>query len=169
MIHLITGGQRSGKSSYAEKLALAASDNPVYLATSRIWDADFAERVKRHQDGRGEQWENVEKEIHISEFDATGKVVVIDCVTLWLTNIFFDNNEASVDEVLAIAKVEFDKFISAEGHYVFISNEIGLGGHAANEVGRKFTDLQGWMNQYIAQKADEVTLMVSGIPLVVKA
>lgn len=168
MIHFITGGQRSGKSSYAEHLALEASEHPVYLATSRIWDADFAERVKRHQEGRGKQWENVEKEVHLSEYDASGKVVVIDCITLWLTNLFFDNNEASVDEVLEMAKTEFNQFTKADAHYLFISNEIGMGGHAANEVGRKFTDLQGWMNQYIAQKADVVTLMVSGIPLVVK-
>ncbi|MDA3853397.1 MAG: bifunctional adenosylcobinamide kinase/adenosylcobinamide-phosphate guanylyltransferase [Bacteroidales bacterium] len=168
MIHFITGGQRSGKSSYAEKIALEASPHPVYLATSRIWDKDFAQRVKRHQEGRGKQWENVEKEVAISDFDATGRVVVIDCVTLWLTNIFFDNNESSIDEILALAKDEFDKFIDNDAHYIFISNEIGMGGHAANEVGRKFTDLQGWMNQYIAQKADSVTLMVSGIPVSVK-
>lgn len=168
MIHLITGGQRSGKSSYAEKLALEATENPVYLATSRIWDEDFAARVKHHQDGRGDRWVNVEKEVELSDFDATEKVVVIDCVTLWLTNIFFDNNEASVDEVLDIAKAELDKFTSKDAHYLFISNEIGMGGHAANEVGRKFTDLQGWMNQYIARNADKVTLMVSGIPMCVK-
>lgn len=168
MIHLVTGGQRSGKSSYAEKLALDAAQNPVYLATSRIWDEDFAERVARHQEGRGERWVNVECEVRLSDYDAESKVVVIDCVTLWLTNIFFDNNESSVDDVLAIAKAEFDKFTARDAHFIFISNEIGMGGHAANEVGRKFTDLQGWMNQYIAQKADEVTLMVSGIPLKVK-
>jgi len=168
MIHLITGGQRSGKSSYAEKLALEASENPVYLATSRIWDEDFAQRVKRHQDDRGEQWENVEKEVTISDFDASGRVVVIDCITLWLTNFFFDNNASSVDEILALAKAEFDRFTAKDAHYIFISNEIGMGGHAANEVGRKFTDLQGWMNQYVAQRADRVTLMVSGIPMAVK-
>jgi len=168
MIHLITGGQRSGKSSYAEKLALEASENPVYLATSRIWDEDFAQRVKRHQDDRGEQWENVEKEVAISDFDASGRVVVIDCITLWLTNFFFDNNASSVDEILALAKAEFDRFTAKDAHYIFISNEIGMGGHAANEVGRKFTDLQGWMNQYVAQRADRVTLMVSGIPMAVK-
>lgn len=168
MIHLVTGGQRSGKSSYAERIALEATERPVYLATSRIWDDDFAHRVKRHQDSRGERWDNIEIEVSLSEYNATEKVVVIDCVTLWLTNIFFDNNDATVDEILALAKTEFDKFTAKNGHYIFISNEIGMGGHAANEVGRKFTDLQGWMNQYIAEKAEQVTLMVSGIPLVVK-
>lgn len=168
MIHLVTGGQRSGKSGYSEKLALGLAQNPLYLATSRIWDEDFADRVKRHQDGRGERWENVEEEIHLSKVNVAGKVVVIDCITLWMTNIFFDNNEASLDEILEIAKEEFDKFTQQEATYIFISNEIGMGGHATNEVGRKFTDLQGWINQYVAQKADKVTLMVAGIPLEVK-
>ena len=85
-IILITGGQRSGKSSKAEELALSLSDNPVYLATAHIWDDEFRERVQRHQERRGPQWTNIEEEIYLSRHDLTGRVVVIDCVTLWLTN-----------------------------------------------------------------------------------
>ena len=97
----------------------------------------------------------------------TGRVVVIDCVTLWLTNFFFAN-DSDTERSLELAKAEFDKFTAADATYIFVTNEIGSGGVSDNAIQRKFTDLQGWMNQYIAQKADEVILMVSGIPLKVK-
>ena len=82
-IILVTGGQRSGKSRYAQELALKLAENPVYLATSRVWDDEFRERVRRHQQDRGPQWTNLEEEKAISRCDVSGRVVVIDCVTLW--------------------------------------------------------------------------------------
>ncbi len=167
-LHFITGGQRSGKSGFAQKRALELSENPVYLATSRIWDDDFRKRVERHQSDRGPQWQTLEIPVDISQAEVEGKVVVMDCVTLWLTNIFFDNQDHSVDEVLDKARDEFEKLLQKNAMLIVISNEIGLGGHAANETARKFTDLQGWMNQYIAAKADEATLMVSGLPVRLK-
>ena len=166
-IILITGGQRSGKSTKAEELALNLSDNPVYVATAKVWDEEFRERVRRHQERRGPQWTNIEEEIHLSRHDLTGRVVVIDCVTLWLTNFFFAN-DSNVDKSLELAKEEFDQFTSPDATYIFVTNEIGLGGVSENALQRKFTDLQGWMNQYIAQKADEVILMVSGIAVKIK-
>ena len=90
-IVLVTGGQRSGKSGYAQKLALSLTANPVYLATSRVWDEEFRERVLRHQADRGPEWTNIEEEKYLSRHDLNGHVVVIDCVTLWGTNFFFDN------------------------------------------------------------------------------
>ena len=166
-IILITGGQRSGKSSKAEGLALSLSENPVYMATAHIWDEEFRERVRRHQERRGPQWTNIEEETALSKHDMTGRVVVIDCVTLWLTNFFFAN-ESNTDRSLEQAKAEFDKFTEGEATYIFVTNEIGSGGVSDNAIQRKFTDLQGWMNQYIAQKADEVILMVSGIAVNIK-
>ena len=165
-IILITGGQRSGKSSKAEELALSLSEHPVYLATAHIWDEEFRERVRRHQERRGPQWTNIEEETALSKHDMTGRVVVIDCVTLWLTNILY--SEELIHSSLELAKAEFDKFTEAEATYIFVTNEIGSGGVSDNALQRKFTDLQGWMNQYIAQKADEVILMVSGLPVVIK-
>ena len=179
-IILITGGQRSGKSSKAEELALSLSDNPVYLATAHIWDDEFRERVQRHQERRGPQWTNIEEEIYLSRHDLTGRVVVIDCVTLWLTNWLVSDpsltpnpspvgeGNLNVDAVLANAKDEFDKFTQPDATYIFVTNEIGSGGVSDNALQRRFTDLQGWMNQYIAQNADEVILMVSGIAFKVK-
>jgi adenosylcobinamide kinase/adenosylcobinamide-phosphate guanylyltransferase len=166
-IILITGGQRSGKSKKAEELALSLSPNPVYIATAHIWDEEFRERVRRHQARRGPQWTNIEEETALSQHDMTGRVVVIDCVTLWLTNFFFANN-SDVDKSLELAKAEFEKFTEPDATYIFVTNEIGSGGVSENAIQRKFTDLEGWMNQYIASKADEVILMVSGIEVKVK-
>ena len=164
---LVTGGQRSGKSRYAQELALHLSDNPVYLATSRVWDEEFKERVKRHQQDRGAQWTNLEEEKFISKCDVRGRVVVIDCVTLWSTNFFFDN-DSDVDRSLEEIKEEFDRFTRQEATFIFVTNEIGMGGIAVDPVQRRFTDLQGWVNQYIGRAADEVVLMVSGIAMRVK-
>ena len=167
-IILITGGQRSGKSTKAEELALSLSEEPVYVATAHVWDDEFRERVRRHQQRRGPQWTNIEEELYLSRHDLTGRVVVIDCVTLWLTNFFFANN-SDVDKSLELAKSEFDKFTQPEATYIFVTNEIGSGGVSDNVLQRQFTDLQGWMNQYIAARADEVILMVSGIAVEVKS
>lgn len=166
-IILVTGGQRSGKSSYAQRLALQLCDNPVYVATSRIWDEEFRHRVERHQADRGPMWTNIEEEKCLSRHALGGRVVVIDCVTLWATNFFFDS-DADVEGSLDMLKHEFDRFVDQPATFIFISNEIGMGGTTENEVQRKFTDLQGWLNQFVASRADEVTLMVSGIPVKVK-
>ncbi len=166
-ITFITGGQRSGKSSYAQKLALSLSANPIYMATSRIWDNEHQKRIRRHQIDRGPQWINIEEEKNLSQHITNGQVVLIDCVTLWLTNYFFDN-ESKVELSLNEAKQEFERLLETDSQIIVVSNEIGLGGISENEIQRKFTDLQGWMNQYIASKADSVILMVSGIPLTVK-
>ena len=92
-IILITGGQRSGKSQHAEQMALRLTDHPVYLATAHIWDEEFRQRVLRHQERRGPQWTNIEEEKFLSRHDVTARVVVIDCVTLWLTNYFFEQQD----------------------------------------------------------------------------
>ena len=166
-IILITGGERSGKSVYAEQLALSLSSNPVYLATARIWDEEFRQRVAIHRERRGPQWTNIEEEKRLSRHDLTGRTVLVDCVTLWCTNFFFDLN-AEVDPTLEAVRKEFDRFTSQDATFLFVTNEIGCGATSENEIQRKFTDLQGWVNQYIAAQADEVILMVAGIPMKVK-
>ncbi len=166
-IILITGGQRSGKSEEAERLALSLSAEPVYMATAHVWDEEFRQRVERHQQRRGPQWTNIEEERCLSQHNVSGRVVLIDCVTLWLTNLFFDTHD--VAQALETAQTEFDRFTSQDATFIFVTNEIGWGGVSIDKVQRQFTDLQGWMNQYIAQKADEVLLMVSGIAVKVKS
>lgn len=171
-IILITGGQRSGKSTHAEKLALELSDNPMYIATAHIWDDEFRERVRRHQERRGPQWTNIEEERQLSRHDVTGRVVLIDCCTLWATNYFYvsaqENVLPDVDAILKEMKAEFDRFSSQDATFIFVTNEIGLGGTSPNAVQRKFTDLLGWLNQYIAGKADEVVMMISGLNIKIK-
>ncbi|WP_445711885.1 bifunctional adenosylcobinamide kinase/adenosylcobinamide-phosphate guanylyltransferase [Flavobacterium sp.] len=168
MFYLITGGERSGKSGYGQDLAMSLSKNPMYVATARNWDGDFQKRIDRHQSDRDENWVNIEKEKHLSEIDFSGKVAMIDCVTLWLTNFFVDTKN-DVELCLEQAKKEIELVLQQEDiTIIIITNEIGMGVHAATHVGRKFTELQGWMNQYLAKKADKVVLMVSGIPVPVK-
>ncbi len=194
-IILVTGGQRSGKSTYAEKMALelAAGEQAVYMATAKIWDQEFAHRVQLHKDRRGPQWINIEEEKYLGNHNVAGRVVLIDCVTLWSTNFFFDvamaenlpdNNSANtnttmdaaeaaqsasaVEHTLAQIKEEFEKFTAQDATFIFVTNEIGLSGVSENKVQRQFTDLLGWLNQYIASKADEVVFMISGIPLRIK-
>ncbi|MEP6803769.1 MAG: bifunctional adenosylcobinamide kinase/adenosylcobinamide-phosphate guanylyltransferase [Flavobacterium sp.] len=168
MIYLITGGERSGKSSYAQKLALELSDTPIYVATARKWDADFQTRIDRHQQERDERWTNIENEKYLSKINFTEKVALIDCVTLWLTN-FFTDHKYDVNLSLEEAKNEFLLIANQENAtLIIVTNEIGMGVHAETHIGRKFTELQGWMNQFLASNADEVVLMVSGIPVKIK-
>ena len=166
-IHLITGGERSGKSSYAESEALRLSGQPVYLATARIWDEEFRQRILRHQERRGPEWTNIEEDIRPSKHDFTGRVVLIDCITLWATNYFFDMQQ-DVDQALEALKKEFDTLVQQDATFIFVTNELGMGGMSESRTQRLFTQLQGWMNQYVAARADRVTLMVSGLPLTVK-
>lgn len=166
-IVLITGGQRSGKSGYAQKLALKLDGAPVYLATSRVWDDEFRRRVLRHKADRGAEWTNIEEDKYPSRHSLEGRTVVIDCVTLWCTNFFFDN-DSDVDLSLRQLKEEFDRLTAQEAYFIFVTNEIGMGGVSPDALQRRFTDLQGWFNQYVASHADEVILMVSGIPVKIK-
>ncbi len=193
-IILVTGGQRSGKSTYAEKLALQLSgtSQAVYMATAKIWDEEFAHRVQLHKERRGAQWINIEEEKFLSNHNVAGKVVLIDCVTLWSTNFFFDlstedslpdntcganttmsalqaqESATLVERTLQQIKAEFEKFTAQDATFIFVTNEIGLSGVSENMVQRQFTDLLGWLNQYIASKADEVVFMISGIPMKIK-
>ena len=166
-IHLITGGERSGKSTYAEAEALRLSPQPVYIATARIWDEEFAERVRRHQARRGAEWTNIEEEKALSRHPLSGRTVLIACVTVWATNFFFDL-EQDIDRALQEMKAELERLFAQDAHFILVTNEIGLGGVPMDAVQRRFTDLQGWINQYIAARADRVTLMVCGIPVPVK-
>ena len=165
-IVLITGGQRSGKSEQAEALALSLSPNPVYVATAHVWDEEFRQRVEKHQQRRGPQWTNIEEERWLSRHDVTGRVVLVDCITLWLTNYLAD--EKTTEQTLEEVKAEFDRLTEQDATFIFVTNEIGSGGVSENALQRRFTDLQGWMNQYVASRADEVILMVSGIAVKIK-
>lgn len=167
MIIYISGGVRSGKSKYAQQTALKHSPSPVYVATAKIWDEDFKERVKLHQKERGEQWTTYEAYQNLFLLPIADKTVVIDCVTLWLTQIFMDD-DASIMNAFEIFKKEIDHLADLPGTFIIVSNELGMGLHSETELGRKFTDLQGLANQYVAGKSTEAIFMVSGLPLLLK-
>lgn len=163
----ITGGQRSGKSGFAQRMAKELSETPVHLATARCWDEEFRKRIERHQAERAEEWRNLEEEVEISKLKLEGEVVMMDCITLWLTNIFCDS-EFNLEKSLARAVEEWDKFIDQDFTLIVISNEIGMGVIPSESSTRAFVDLQGWMNQHVAKSADHVYTTISGIPLKLK-
>jgi len=167
MIVYISGGVRSGKSRYAQERARQLSDAPVYVATARIWDDEFGQRVDRHRAERGPEWTTFEQEADLATLPLTNRVAVIDCVTLWLTNLFMAH-DSDVARTLTSFNAEVEALAKLPGTFLIISNEIGMGLHADTELGRAFTDLQGWANQYVAAVADEAIFMVSGLPLFFK-
>ena len=167
MIIYITGGVRSGKSRYAQDLALSLSPEPVYIATAQVMDGDFAARVDRHRQERGDQWTTYEVHRELYKLPLHHKTVVIDCVTLWLTG-FFMENQYDIQQSLADFTSEIEELSKLPGTFIIISNELGMGLHAETDMGRKFADLQGWANQYVAGVAEQAVFMVSGIPLYLK-
>ena len=166
-IIMITGGQRSGKSMFAEQIALTLSPTPVYMATAEARDDEFRERVRRHQARRGPEWTSIEEQINLSRHDVTSRTVLVDCVTMWATNIFFLCNE-DIDKALDMFREEFDRLTSQDASFIFVTNEIGLGGTSENDMQRRFTDLLGLVNRHVSGKADEVHFLVSGIDLKIK-
>lgn len=190
-VYLVTGGARSGKSSYAQSLCEKTCADPIYLATSKVWDDDFKERVERHQNERSDHWTTIEEPLHPSKHsDAfANRAILVDCLTLWLTNFFMElgafsepdgekNAEASSngdkisdasERALVRIKEEFDKMVTQwNATFVFVTNEIGSGLHAESAASRKFVDAQGWLNQHVASKANMVVHMVAGVPNVIK-
>jgi adenosylcobinamide kinase/adenosylcobinamide-phosphate guanylyltransferase len=167
MIALVLGGARSGKSAYAQRSAASLAPSPIMLATSRTWDDDHAARIARHRADRGPEWTTLEEETDLARPELAGRVVVVDCVTMWLTNLFADarwNPEIALVE----ARTRLDRAFDVDATWIFVSNELGMAPHATTETARKFVDVQGFVNQHIAARADRVILMVAGLPLVVK-
>lgn len=168
MITLITGGARSGKSSFAEQIVLEACKSPIYLATSTIYDDEMRLRVQRHQERRGSEWTTIEEPLFLSKHNFKGHTVLLDCVTLWVTNVFF-HFEEDIEKALDFVKTEFSKIAKQKADFYIVTNEIGMGGVSENAMARRFTDLQGWVNQHIAEHADSVWFLVSGIPINIKS
>ena len=172
-IILITGGQSSGKSLHAEQRALELSPAPVYIATAR--NEGMEDRIEAHRTRRGPEWTTIEEPLRLGNLDLTGQVALIDCVTLWLTNMMLDAEPAGavdgvgvVDGVVSAAEKEIGSLTTHPATYIFVTNEVGLGGVATNPLARDFADIQGRVNRFLATIADEVTLVVAGIPVKIK-
>lgn len=163
---VIIGGERSGKTSHAETLAEQRSAHPVYLATSKHYDEQHTERIQNHRSNRPDYWTTVEHPRDITAPDLEDETVVIDCVTLWLTNIYDDVRD--VEKALEEAKQQFNNVLTQDTTVIAVTNEIGKGGRSPNDVQRAFTDLLGWFNQCLADEANTVYVMNAGIPTKIK-
>src|SRR5262245_51077239 len=163
---LVLGGARSGKSRYAESLITALPPPWIYLATAEAGDAEMAQRIAQHRAQRGEGWQTIQAAHDLArplETAPTGAPVLIDCLTLWLTNRMLA--DADVDAEIQRLEESLDR---RSGPVVLVSNEVGFGIVPDNALTRRFRDLQGRLNQRIAARADRVVLMVAGLPLIVK-
>ena len=167
----VTGGARSGKSCYAQQLVEQHAGPLLYIAPSEVRDEEMAARVELHQQVRGERWQLLEEPLWLVDRlpdAANGKgALLLDCVTLWVTNLFFHFAEQP-GPVLA----EVDRFIELawqldEPCYL-VSNELGSGIVPENRMARKFRDLAGFVNQRLAAAADQAWLVVSGLPVKLK-
>lgn len=167
MITYITGGERSGKSSFAHELVMKKCENPVFLATARVLDKEMEYRVERHKNQRDATWQLIEEPLLLSKHDLTGRTVLLDCITLWLANVFFEH-KTDLNDSLEWVKHEWKQFVLQDFDLFVVSNEIGMGLHGLSEETRKFTQLQGFTNQFIAEMADKAWFMVSGIPMKLK-
>lgn len=165
MIELVIGGARSGKSRYAERRALESGLAVIYVATAEAGDAEMAARIKHHRTHRPADWRTVEAPLALVdalEKAASAKTcVLVDCLTLWLTNLIFAERENEIERLLAALP-------ALPGEIVLVSNEVGWGIVPENALARRFQDAQGQLNQRIAGLADNVTLVAAGLPLVLK-
>lgn len=165
---MVTGGQRSGKSMFAEKLALGMSEHPTYLATARVLDEEMRRRVEIHKERRQFRWRNLETPLTVEGLTfQTDETVMVDCLTMWAMNWLFEKNE-NLDEAFSELKRQIEILKVTGISLIIVTNEIGLGGVSPNALQRKFTDLQGSINQYVASLSDEVYMLISGIPLKIK-
>lgn len=206
MIHLVLGGARSGKSRYGEALVrqyTALGFDACYVATAQALDDEMATRIAKHQAGRaddGIEWQLFEESLALTallkRLAKPGRVILVDCLTLWLTNQLLASNlniddepaptewnatdfatstfavSTSDDKAHASWQAEktafVDSLVELEGVVILISNEVGSGIVPLGELSRQFVDEAGWLNQAVAALADNVTLVVAGLPLALK-
>jgi adenosylcobinamide kinase / adenosylcobinamide-phosphate guanylyltransferase len=174
-IYFVSGGCRSGKSSYSEDLALSFDGPRIYVATSPRIDGDMNKRIERHQQDRaGKGWDTIEEELNLAEVIKanSGATILVDCLTLWINNLMWQaeqsGQEISEDQMIETADELIRACESISGRVIFVSNETGLGIMPINRQARIFADLSGRCNQIIAKAAKQATFMVSGLPLNLK-
>jgi adenosylcobinamide kinase/adenosylcobinamide-phosphate guanylyltransferase len=166
-ITLVLGGARSGKSRYAERLIEAAASGGTYCATAEAGDAEMAQRIAAHQARRGPFWQTIEAPFELAPAIVAAATeehpVLVDCLTLWLSNLMLACRQADrkADELVwALYK--------AAGPVVLVANEVGMGLVPETPLGRRFRDAAGWLNQEVAAAADRVVFIAAGLPLVLK-
>ncbi|WAE54012.1 bifunctional adenosylcobinamide kinase/adenosylcobinamide-phosphate guanylyltransferase [Stutzerimonas frequens] len=170
MLELILGGARSGKSRLAERLAADSGLAVTYIATSQALDGEMISRIAHHRERRPAHWELVEEPLQLArvlrEQAAVNHCLLVDCLTLWLTNLLM------LDDAMRLAE-ERDALLECldglPGRILLVSNETGLGVVPLGELTRRYVDEAGWLHQAVAERAQRVTFMVAGLPMTLKA
>ncbi len=160
---LVLGGARSGKSAHAEALITALPPPWVYVATAQAFDAEMRDRIATHRARRAAGWETVESPLDLAGPLATDRPVLVDCLTLWLTNLMLGGHDIAAATTALEAALE-----SRAAQTVLVANEVGLGIVPDNALARAFRDAAGRLNQTIAARADTVLFLVAGLPMRVK-
>ncbi|NHW02630.1 bifunctional adenosylcobinamide kinase/adenosylcobinamide-phosphate guanylyltransferase [Stutzerimonas degradans] len=169
MLELILGGARSGKSRLAERLAADSDLAVTYIATSQALDGEMAARIVHHRQRRPAHWTLVEEPLQLArvlrEQAGAQRCLLVDCLTLWLTNLLMLEDPARLAE-------ERDAFLEClgelPGRVILVSNETGLGVVPLGELTRRYVDEAGWLHQAVAERAERVTFMVAGLPMILK-
>jgi adenosylcobinamide kinase/adenosylcobinamide-phosphate guanylyltransferase len=168
---LILGGARSGKSRYAQRVGEAVQGKRLFVATAQGLDKEMVERIERHKRQRGDLWETREEPLEIGKVIAEAQdqyaVVLIDCLTLWISNLLITCGDDQQGLERHIQDL-MDRLPDIRTTLILVSNEVGLGIVPENRLARSFRDMAGMLNQCVAEVADRVILMVAGIPMIVK-
>ncbi|KGE00670.1 bifunctional adenosylcobinamide kinase/adenosylcobinamide-phosphate guanylyltransferase [Rhizobium sp. YS-1r] len=166
-VTFVLGGARSGKSGFSEKLARETGFERHYIATGRAYDDEMRQRIARHRADRGDGWVTHEVPVdlvsRIEAIDAPGRVALVDCLTLWITNLMMENRDID-----AAGEMLVRSFAPLAGRLILVSNEVGLGIVPENRMAREFRDHAGRLHQKIAAAADEVFFIAAGLPLKMK-
>lgn len=169
MLQLILGGARSGKSRLAERLASDCGLEVVYIATSQPVDGELNQRVALHRERRPESWGLIEEPIELARVlrdnASTGRCLLVDCLTLWLTNLLMLENP---DQLTHERQALLDVVAQLPGEVIFVSNETGLGVVPLGELTRRYVDEAGLLHQALAERCQRVVLTVAGLPLTLK-
>jgi len=174
MLTLILGGARSGKSKLAQRL-VAPAGRVAYIATATAGqDPEMAARIERHRGDRPRSWQTIEEPLALaSAVESASKqadAVLVDCLTIWLSNLFWEHRDGPPEQVEVAARTELQQIagVARQSRIILVSNELGCGTVPEPAVTRTFRDAQGLLNQWAAEAADEVILTVAGLPLYLK-
>jgi adenosylcobinamide kinase/adenosylcobinamide-phosphate guanylyltransferase len=169
MLELILGGARSGKSRLAEKLAAQSGLEVTYIATSQALDGEMAERIAQHRATRPVHWSLVEEPLELARVlrdnAAPQRCLLVDCLTLWLTNLLMLDDPA---RLAAEREALLEVLVDLPGRIILVSNETGLGVVPLGELTRRYVDQAGWLHQAVAERAERVIFTVAGLPLLLK-
>jgi adenosylcobinamide kinase/adenosylcobinamide-phosphate guanylyltransferase len=169
MLQLILGGARSGKSRLAEKLASDSGLDVIYIATSQPLDGEMNQRVALHRQRRPEQWGLIEEPVELArvlrENAGAGRCLLVDCLTLWLTNLLMLDDPQRLTEA---RDALLDSLAQLPGEIIFVSNETGLGVVPLGELTRRYVDEAGWLHQALAERCHRVVFTVAGLPMTLK-